>query len=502
MSIHLHELAVTTTGRALVDVTDLQLHRGRPVTIVGESGSGKSLLAHAVMGTLAPELQVRGSMTLDGQYLDLAHRADRRRLWGRTLALLPQEPVLALDPTMRVGGQVAEGAATWRTDRRQARTASSALLARLGLGGEVRAFPHTLSGGMAQRVAFAAATIGGAPVLIADEPSKGLDELARAELAALLRHHVETDGVLLTITHDLDLARTLGGDVLVMKDALVVERGPADEVLDHPRHPYSRRLLAAEPSRWSHPWMRQHPTHTTTAGGRGGSRDPDAVLITGAGLGKSLAGKTLFHDLDITVTAGERLALTGPSGSGKTTLGNVLLRLLPPDTGRVEHSPALAGGRLQKLYQDPAQAFPARVPLRSAFGDVIRRHRCDPRHLDTLLGTLRLAHDLLARRPGQVSGGELQRLAIIRAVLLAPTLLFADEPTSRLDLITQEETVRCLMDQVDDTDCALVLVTHDQALATAVTGRRLTLHPSDTVSTGTTGSDPPALHRRPARVLR
>jgi peptide/nickel transport system ATP-binding protein len=248
--------------------------------------------------------------------------------------------------------------------------------------------------------------------------------------------------------------------------------------------------------------MRQHPTHTTTAGDRGGSRDPDAVLITGAGLGKSLAGKTLFHDLDITVTAGERLALTGPSGSGKTTLGNVLLRLLPPDTGRVEHSPALAGGRLQKLYQDPAQAFPARVPLRSAFGDVIRRHRCDPRHLDTLLGTLRLAHDLLARRPGQVSGGELQRLAIIRAVLLAPTLLFADEPTSRLDLITQEETVRCLMDQVDDTDCALVLVTHDQALATAVTGRRLTLHPSDTVSTGTTGSDPPALHRRPARVLR
>jgi peptide/nickel transport system ATP-binding protein len=499
MSIHLHELAVTSAGRALVDVTDLQLPRGRPVTIVGESGSGKSLLAHAVMGTLAPELRVRGSMTLDGQYLDLAHRSTRRRLWGRTLALLPQEPVLALDPTMRVGTQVAEGAATWRTDRRQARAASSALLARLGLGGEVRAFPHTLSGGMAQRVAFAAATIGGAPVLIADEPSKGLDEHARAELAALLSRHVQAGGVLLTITHDLDLARTLGGDVLVMKDALVVERGLAEEVLHHPRHPYSRRLLAAEPSRWSHPWARRHPTHTTTASSRDGSQG--AVLITGAGLGTSFAGKTLFHDLDITVTAGERLALTGPSGSGKTTLGNVLLRLLPPDTGRVEHSPALAGGRLQKLYQDPAQAFPARVPLRHALGDVIRRHRCDPGHLDTLLDTLRLEPSLLARRPGQVSGGELQRLAIIRAVLLAPTLLFADEPTSRLDLLTQEDTVRCLMDQISDTDCALVLVTHDQALATAVTDRRLTLHPGDTVRTGTTGSDPSALGRGPARSL-
>jgi peptide/nickel transport system ATP-binding protein len=195
--------------------------------------------------------------------------------------------------------------------------------------------------------------------------------------------------------------------------------------------------------------------------------------VRGTGLAKAFGDKTLFDGLDVTLRPGERVALTGPSGAGKTTLGNVLLRLLRPDAGTVEHDAALAGGRLQKLYQDPAQAFPAHVPLDPALGDVLRRHRRDPAELRSLLPALGLDPALLARRPGQVSGGELQRVAIARAVLLRPALLFADEPTSRLDLITQEETVRCLVEQIAEQDCALVLVTHDEALAGAVCDRRL-----------------------------
>ena len=462
MSVHLHDLTVTSAGRTLVDVAEVRLDRGRAVTVVGESGSGKSLLAHALMGTLAPELTARGRATVDGAVHDLSDRRARRHLWGRSLALLPQEPVLALDPTMRVGAQVAEGAATWRQDRPAARSRARSLLASVGLGGEDRAYPHTLSGGMAQRVAFAAATIGGARVLLADEPSKGLDDRARGELAAMLRRHLQDGGALLTITHDLDLARALGGDVLVMKDAEVLERGPVEQVLTRPEHAYTRRLLAAEPDTWTHPWMRTTPP-----------ADDLPPLVRGTGLAKAFGDKTLFDGLDVTLRPGERVALTGPSGAGKTTLGNVLLRLLRPDAGTVEHDAALAGGRLQKLYQDPAQAFPAHVPLDRALGDVLRRHRRDPAELRSLLPALGLDPALLARRPGQVSGGELQRVAIARAVLLRPALLFADEPTSRLDLITQEETVRCLVEQIAEQDCALVLVTHDEALAGAVCDRRL-----------------------------
>ena len=484
MSLRLNNLVVSHGGKVLVETSRLDFEPGKPVTIVGESGSGKSLLAHAIMGTLPHNLKAQGSLAVDGQVYDISDQANRRRLWGRTMSLLPQEPVLALDPTMRTRDQVAEGAAGFRTDKTGARRAADALLTSLGLKHASAAFPHTLSGGMAQRVAFAAATIGGAPVLIADEPSKGLDKNARAELAELLRGHINSGGILLTITHDLDLARELGGEVLVMKDAHVVERGSAGEVLANPVHPYTRRLLDAEPSRWRHQWMRNAAEGTMGAeGGNPASIEHSGtVLVSGSGLGKSLGGQELFADLSIEVRVGERVALSGPSGSGKTTLGSVLLRLLPPDTGSVQHSDLLQRGRLQKLYQDPALAFPARVPLAESLGDVVRRNGLDHARLEELMGSMRLAPELLHRRPGQISGGELQRIAIIRSMLLEPVLVFADEPTSRLDLITQEETMTCLMEQVDKLDCALVLVTHDDALAAAVTNRTIALGAASAVT--------------------
>lgn len=465
MSMHLSHLAVSHGGTTLVDVEDLHFERGQAVTIVGESGSGKSLLAHAIMGTLPASLGLRGSLAVDDKPYDLADRTNRRALWGRVMSLLPQEPVLSLDPTMRVQEQVAEGAPSFLSDKGTARLKARTLLGSLALGHASRAYPHTLSGGMAQRVAFAAATIGNARVLIADEPSKGLDETARGELASLLRGHLEGGGILLTITHDLDLARELGGAVLVMKDAHVIEQGPAGRVLTEPGHPYTRRLLGAEPVNWNYSW----------ANSRTVAEPAGEQLITADGLSKSYSGQKLFSGLSVTVRQGERIALSGPSGSGKTTLGNVLLRLLPPDSGQVRHADVLDGGRLQKLYQDPTLAFAPRAALKDSFGDVMRRHRLGGDRLDELMAALRLAPGLLERMPGQVSGGELQRLAIIRAMLLRPHLVFADEPTSRLDLITQQETMSCLMDQVDNQGCALMLVTHDQSLADAVAHRGIQL---------------------------
>lgn len=485
MTMRVNNLVVTHGHKILVEAAGLDFTPGRPVTLVGESGSGKSLLAHAVMGTLPANLGAWGSLAMAGEAYNLSDPGNRRRLWGTVMSLLPQEPMLALDPTMRAGEQVAEAAPGFRTDRSGARDAAATLLAALGLARATTAFPHALSGGMAQRVAFAAATIGGSRVLIADEPSKGLDGHARAELSALLKRHVDDGGILLTITHDLELARDLGGDVLVMQDAHIIEQGPAGEVLTAPSHPYTRRLLAAEPANWRHSWVTEPALEAPGPAAPGPAVPAPAApapavaggpaLIRGEGLAKAFGGQQLFSGLDVAVHPGERVVLSGPSGSGKTTLGNVLLRLLPPDAGRVGHAEALRGGRLQKLYQDPALAFPARVPLRDSLGDLLRRHRLDPGRLDELMAALRLAPALLTRTPGQVSGGELQRLAIIRSMLLDPALVFADEPTSRLDLITQEETMTCLMEQVDRHGCALVLVTHDDGLARAVTRRRITL---------------------------
>lgn len=473
MTTELFDVRVLHGNRVLVDVPRLTLVPGEPVTIVGESGSGKSLLAHALMGSLPPGLRVEGTIRHDGAESPLADTRARRRLWGRRLALLPQEPVLALDPTMRVGVQVAEGAPGFHSGRRgrlRALETAGERLAGLGLAGSGRSYPHTLSGGMAQRVAFAAATMGGADTLIADEPSKGLDAVARDALAGMLAKHADDGGALLTITHDLALARALGGTVLVMRQAAVVEQGPAERVLGAPDHAWTRRLLAAEPRRWDVPWR-----GGGGAGGAVGGGGAGAALITASGLAKSYSGKPLFSGLDVDIAAGERLALTGPSGCGKTTLGGILLRLVDTDAGTVRHDPALSGGRVQKLYQDPAVSFAPGVPIRAGLRDVVRRHGADPSRVGILMERLGLSPELLDRRPGEVSGGELQRIAIIRAMLVGPRVLFADEPTSRLDLLTQEETVRCLMDQVAEHDAALVLVTHDEDLADAVAARRLRL---------------------------
>ncbi|MDZ5621769.1 ATP-binding cassette domain-containing protein [Nocardioides sp. HM23] len=460
------QITVRHRGALLVDAGDVTIRPGRPTTIIGESGSGKSLLAHAVMGTIPTELDVRGSLRVGGRHFDAADLDSRRALWGRELALLPQEPAQALDPTMRVRGQVAEGVPGFRSRDRRAGEVADAALGRLGLARAGRAFPHQLSGGMAQRVAFAATTVGGARILIVDEPTKGLDPVALDQLATLLTEHCAAGGALLTITHDLRLARQLGGDVLVMRDATIVERGAAVDVLGRPAHDYTRRLLAAEPGRWHYPWMRSAPPARTT--------EP---LVTATGLTKGYGAHPLFTDLSLTVHAGERWAVNGPSGVGKTTLGNLLLRLGRPDRGHVEHGPALEPGRVQKLYQDPASSFPPRVPLRAAVDDVLLRHRVRPDRLRSLLDRVGLPEELLDRRPSQVSGGELQRLAIVRAMLPGPKLLLADEATSRLDLVTQAATTDCLMAELAERDCALLLVTHDRDLAGAVADHLLDLTP-------------------------
>lgn len=456
----------------LVDVADLRIEPGRPLTIVGESGSGKSVLAHALMGTLPGELVAEGSMIVGSVRFDLADRTGRRHLWGRAMSLLPQEPALALDPTMRVRAQVAEGAAGWRPGDRASVQLADRSLSALGLGGVGSSYPHTLSGGMAQRVAHAAATIGGARILVVDEPSKGLDRAALDGLAELLEAHAGGGGVLLTITHDLGLARRLGGDVLVMRESGVVESGPVDRVLTAPSHPYTRRLLAAEPSRWTYPWMAEpRPAQREATLTR---REP---LVTAQQIFKAYGDVPVLSDVSLQVREGERWALTGPSGSGKTTLGNALLRLTSVDRGTVTHSPAARGGRLQKLYQDPALSFPRRVPLALTMRDVVRRHRIDEGRVRSLMDVVGLPLAILGRRPDQVSGGELQRVAIVRAMVTRPALIFADEPTSRLDLATQATTMDCLMTEVAEQGTALLLVTHDQDLAGAVTRRQVEVGP-------------------------
>lgn len=451
-------LGVHIGNRALLRDVSFSLRPGDVLTLLGESGAGKSLLAQAVMGNLPAALRASGGVTLDGAMSRADDARARRPRWGRTLALLPQEPSLALDPLMRIAPQLSEthglvrGAAFGDAEAAALRDLQAA-----GLAASARHYPWQLSGGMAQRAAAAVACAGGARILLADEPTKGLDAHWRDHTVAMLQGVQRGGGCVVVITHDLRVAQALGGQLIVLCAGQVVERGDARTVLANPQHAFTRRLVAADPARWPR---------------RAVSAPAGETVLSAQGLCKAFGGRPLFDGLDLQIRAGDRFVVQGPSGTGKSTLGNVLLGLMPADRGVVRRAQGLHATAFQKLYQDPVASFAPQITLGQSLRDVAARHRCAWPAVLQHLARMGVPHDLLARRPSQVSGGELQRVALARVLTVQPALVFADEPTSRLDPVSQQEAMAVLLDALDERGAALMLVTHDDDIADAVATQR------------------------------
>ena len=465
-------LCINAGPQSLLRDISFQLGAGEVLTLLGESGAGKSLLAQAVMGSLPPGLHAAGFVTIEGHRTAANAGALRRQAWGRTLAKLPQEPTTALNPLMRIASQISEvHRFVLGADRPSAERAALAALSSVGLADSAQHYPWQLSGGMAQRAAMATACAGGAHIVIADEPTKGLDTAWRHHTVAMLQSVQRQGGGVIVITHDLSVARSLGGQIIVLQGGRPVEQGDAARVLAQPQTAFMRELIAAQPTHW--------PRRPASKSGN--------VVLRGERLSKSFGARTLFHDLDLQIRAGDRVVVKGPSGTGKSTLGNVLLGLVAPDGGHVQRAPHLATTALQKLYQDPVSSFAPHISLRRSLQDVAQRHGCTWPSVLQRLERLNISDELLERRPTAVSGGELQRVALARALTVRPALLFADEPTSRLDPLSQREAMALLLDAADETGAALLLVTHDDDIATAVATQ--TIRFSDEPLCGPTASD-------------
>ena len=439
-----------------------RLRRGAATCIVGETGAGKSLVAEALLGLLAPGLRAEGSVVLpDGRRFDLSNPSRLHGLWGAELFLLPQEPREALDATACLLGQVAE--AVQGPGRR---SMALRLLARFGLGEAVaRSVPAALSGGMAQRGMMAIAAAVPAPVMVADEPTKGLDPARVNGVVRSLLGMQDSGRSLLVVTHDLGLPAALGADLLVLHDGAVVELGLAAEVLSSPGHAWTRTLVAATPSSW--------PSRRRVVGA-------SPPLIEAAGVSFAWPGKpALFDDVSLRVRAGSILGVTGASGAGKSTLCDLLLGLRRPSAGAVTWDAgdparmrrkhlAAERRRFQKLYQDPGASFPPHRRLRAVFADLAAVTDTPLLRLEPLMERLGLRPDTLDRKVGDISGGEAQRLALARTLLLRPAILLADEPTSRLDALTQAGIARLLRELADREGLAVVWISHDADLLGAM----------------------------------
>jgi peptide/nickel transport system ATP-binding protein len=447
-------------GVALVNDVSLSVPRGGVLTLIGETGSGKSLIAQAVFGLLPSGLSVSGDIKVGAKQPIPANEPKRlATLWREQIMLVPQEPSLALDPTMVVRRQMALAGL--------AKDAIAPALAAFDLPAETgKAYPFALSGGMAQRVLVASALGTGAPMVIADEPTKGLDASRVAQAAETLRRLAAAGRSLLVITHDRQLAEDLPGDLAIIRNGAVVEQGETSRVLAAPASEYGRTWLAADPRHWPR-------CHRCC--------DMDRLALSAHGLGFGWPGeRPLFTNLDLHLPRGSILAVSGPSGSGKSTLGDILLGLRQPLAGSVEWGgvdivakpSAIRPKRqlYQKLHQDPIKAFVPHRPLARQFMDLeaVKPGLVVAEALPPLLERLKVMPGLLKRLPGEVSGGEAQRLALARLLLLDPAAIIADEPTSRLDPVVQRETMLLLRDLVQERNLALILISHDHAMVQAL----------------------------------
>lgn len=455
-------------GQARVRDVSFAVHPSQVLVVIGETGSGKSLIAQALMGILPPGLSAVGTLRLPGRpAVSLSDPGTLAALWAEETMLLPQEPAAALDPTMKVGRQL-------RLPDPRPQRATESVLASLALDAEVaNAYPFALSGGMAQRVLIACVVNSAARLVIADEPTKGLDPMRIERVIALLRRLADQGRALVVITHDLAVARGLPGTVMVLRNGEVVETGTTESVLRAPRHAYTAAWLAADPTAW--PACRP-------------CLERDDLVLAAHGLTFAWPrSRPLFRDLDVHVPRGAVLALMGESGSGKTTLGNILLGLRQPDAGEVSWQGAdpyrdprarrRLRQRYQKLHQDPCSAL---LPHRTIARQLDDLREVKPEldlatALPPLLDRLKLSPVLLRRYPAEISGGEAQRLAIARLLLLEPDLILADEPTSRLDPIVQRETMLLLRDIVEDRRIGVILISHDRALVNAVADEVVTI---------------------------
>lgn len=443
--IEINHLSVHSAQGMIISDLSLQISDGESLTILGETGSGKSILALAILGNLPPALTASGSVKVDGREM-LGISADKASsLWGRTMVMLPQEPWRALSPLMKVRKQVAE---VFRFSKKKTGPVASQLadelLLHVGLSGHENKVPVQLSGGMAQRAAIACSAASNAQILLADEPTKGLDADRKSDIVSLLNAQ-KADGCLLTITHDVDVARALGGKTLVMQKGVVVERGDSETICNQPVSDYARALIGAAPANW--PSMPGNEKH-------------HAPLISTSSLVLSRGNKVLLNNVDMTLGEGEIVGLHGASGSGKSSLADALLGLLPV-TGKITFHQPLARHQKLKLYQDPPAAFSDEVPLCTLLDDLITLHSIKDASVDTKAAELGLDPALLNRPATEVSGGELQRVALLRAMLLRPKFLVADEPTSRLDPITAEKVTRLLVKNAREINCTLLFISHD-----------------------------------------
>jgi microcin C transport system ATP-binding protein len=468
------------------------------VAIVGESGSGKSVSALSTVQLLGPSAEVSGSVTFDGKEMIGADERLLRQVRGNDISFIFQEPMTSLNPLHTISKQLGESLALHQGLQGEAAEARILeLLEKVGIrDAETRlnAYPHQLSGGQRQRVMIAMALANRPSVLIADEPTTALDVTIQAQILDLLKDLQRQEGMgMLFITHDLGIVRRIADRVCVMSQGEIVETGPTEALFADPQHPYTQKLLGAEPSGRPAPVPDKAEVVAETENLRIWFPIQRGLLKRTVGHVKAVNSATL------TVRAGETLGIVGESGSGKSTLALAIMRLIASE-GRIVYMGQdirkwsvrelrRLRSEMQIVFQDPFGSLSPRMSAAQIIAEGLSIHRLD-QNRDTrelvaeVMTEVGLDPATMDRYPHEFSGGQRQRIAIARAMILRPKLVVLDEPTSALDMTVQVQIVDVLRGLQQKYGLAYLFISHDLKVVRAMSHNVMVMRAGDVVEQG------------------
>ncbi|HEX2509038.1 MAG TPA: ABC transporter ATP-binding protein [Microvirga sp.] len=484
-----------------VDRVSFDIMPGETVALVGESGSGKSVSALSVLKLLPyPSAHhPSGQILFKGKDLMATPESDMRAVRGDDITMVFQEPMTSLNPLHTIEQQIGEILDLHRgLSGRKARARILEFLQLVGLRdaeSRLAAYPHQLSGGQRQRVMIAMALANEPDLFIADEPTTALDVTVQAQILKLLADLKARLGMaMLFITHDLGIVRKVADRVCVMLQGRIVEQGPVAEVFAQPKHPYTQRLLAAEPKGRANPVAPAAPT-VVEAG-------PIKVWFP---IKRGFLQRTVGHvkavdGVSIRVREGETVGVVGESGSGKTTLGLAILRLLSAEGPVVFLGRRLDGLRarelrplrknLQVVFQDPFGSLSPRLSVAEIVEEGLLVQEKGLSYAERRDVVARAMHDVgldpasMDRYPHEFSGGQRQRIAIARAMALEPKFVVLDEPTSALDMSVQAQIVELLRDLQKRRRLAYMFISHDLKVVRALANHVIVMQNGQVVEEG------------------
>ena len=480
-----------------------KLMEGQTVALVGESGSGKSVSALSIL-QLLPYPQAHhpqgSSIKYRGKEIIGADDATMRDIRGNKISIIFQEPMTSLNPLHTIEKQINEVLFVHKgMSKIEARKRTLELLKLVGIkdpAGRLKSYPHELSGGQRQRVMIAMALANEPDLLIADEPTTALDVTIQAQILELLKELQEKLGMsILLITHDLGIVRKMADRVCVMKEGQIVEQGPTEKIFSQPEHPYTQKLLAAEPQ--------GKPVETN-------SDAPEIMACEDIKVHfpvkRGLLRRTVSHikavdGISLTLQQGHTIGIVGESGSGKTTLGLALLRLISSKGAIRFDGKSIAntkGSQLRSLrqemqivFQDPYGSLSPRLSIGQIIEEGLKVHGLggNAKEREALiieaLNEVGLNPENRHRYPHEFSGGQRQRVAIARAMVLKPRFLVLDEPTSALDMSVQAQIVDLLRDLQVKHKLTYLFISHDLKVVRTLADNVIVMKDGKAVETGT-----------------